>query len=201
MTANHSNVNPILVTGAAGAVGGIGRNLTELLLARGHTVRALVRREDERAETLRRLGAEVVVGDLTDLPSMHRAIEGCRRIYFGMSISPAFLEASINTAAVARHHGVDAFVNMSQMTVSQMSITETTDSPQHKQHWLAEQALSWSRLPVVTVRPTVFSEGFFSSTRRARRGGLRRIGAAVGRRQDLADLRGRRGACGSGDPR
>jgi uncharacterized protein YbjT (DUF2867 family) len=47
------------------------------------------------------------------------------------------------------------------MTVSQMSIAETTDSPQHKLHWLAEQALSWSGLPVVTVRPTVFMEGFF----------------------------------------
>src|SRR5882672_714768 len=151
----------ILVTGAAGAVGGIGRNLTELLLARGHTVRALVRREDERAEALRRLGAEVVRGDLTDLASMHRAIEGCGRIYFGMSVSAAYLEATINTAAVARHHGVEAFVNMSQMTVTQMSISETTDSPQHKLHWLAEQALSWSGLPVVTVRPTVFLEGFF----------------------------------------
>jgi uncharacterized protein YbjT (DUF2867 family) len=50
---------------------------------------------------------------------------------------------------------------MSQMTVSQMSITESTDSPQHKLHWLAEQALSWSGLPVVTLRPTVFLEGFF----------------------------------------
>jgi uncharacterized protein YbjT (DUF2867 family) len=92
---------------------------------------------------------------------MHRAIEGCRRIYFGMSVSAAYLEATINTAAVARHHGVEAFVNMSQMTVTQMSISETTNSPQHKLHWLAEQALSWSGLPVVTVRPTVFLEGFF----------------------------------------
>jgi uncharacterized protein YbjT (DUF2867 family) len=50
---------------------------------------------------------------------------------------------------------------MSQMTVSQMSITETTPSPQHKLHWLAEQALNWSGLPVVHVRPTVFLEGFF----------------------------------------
>ena len=66
-----------------------------------------------------------------------------------------------DTGAVARHHGVEAFVNMSQMTVTQMSITETTESPQHTLHWLAEQALSWSGLPVVTVRPTVFLEGFF----------------------------------------
>jgi uncharacterized protein YbjT (DUF2867 family) len=161
MTTKHKHDNPILVTGAAGAVGGVGRNLTEFLLAGGHKVRALVRREDERAEALRRLGAEVVAGDLTDLASMHRAVEGCRRIYFGMSVSPAYLEATINTASVARHHGVEAFVNMSQMTVTQMSISETTDSPQHKLHWLAEQALSWSGLPVVTVRPTVFLEGFF----------------------------------------
>ena len=161
MTTKHKHDNPILVTGAAGAVGGIGRNLTEFLLARGYKVRAMVRRQDERAEALRRIGAEVVVGDLTDLASMHRAIEGCRRIYFGMSTSAAYLEATVNTAAVARHYGVEAFVNMSQMTVSQMSIRETTDSPQHKLHWLSEQGLSWSGLPVVTMRPTVFLEGFF----------------------------------------
>ena len=33
MTTKHQHDNPILVTGAAGAVGGIGRNLTEFLLA------------------------------------------------------------------------------------------------------------------------------------------------------------------------
>jgi uncharacterized protein YbjT (DUF2867 family) len=87
---------------------------------------------------------------------------GSRRSWQSRRASPAaYLEATVNTAAVARHHGVEAFVNMSQMTVTQMSITETTDSPQHKLHWLAEQALSWSGLPVVTVRPTVFLEGFF----------------------------------------
>lgn len=161
MTTKYKLDKPILVTGAAGAIGGVGRNVTEFLLAKGHKVRALVRREDERADVLRRLGAEVVKGDLTNLDSMHRAIEGCGRIYFGMSVSAAYLEATINTAAVARHHGVEAFVNMSQMTVSQMSINESTESPQHKLHWLAEQALSWSGLPVVTVRPTVFFEGFF----------------------------------------
>ena len=43
--------SPILVTGAAGAIGAIGRNLTAMLIAKGHKVRALVRREDERADT------------------------------------------------------------------------------------------------------------------------------------------------------
>jgi uncharacterized protein YbjT (DUF2867 family) len=124
-------------------------------------VRAMVRTEDERAQALRDMGAEVVVGDLLDLESMHREIAGCDTMYFGMSVSDAYLAATVNVAAVAKHHGVKAFINMSQMTLSQMSITETTPSPQHKLHWLAEQALNWSGLPVVHVRPTVLLEGFF----------------------------------------
>jgi uncharacterized protein YbjT (DUF2867 family) len=153
--------NPILVTGAAGRVGGIGRTVAELVLKQGKAVRAMVRNEDARAQALRDMGAEVVVGDLLDLDSMHRAIAGCQTMYFGMSVSEAYLAATVNAAAVAKHHGVKAFINMSQMTLSQMSITETTSSPQHKLHWLAEQALNWSGLPVVHVRPTVFLEGFF----------------------------------------
>jgi uncharacterized protein YbjT (DUF2867 family) len=153
--------NPILVTGAAGRVGGVGRTVTELLLKQGKVVRAMVRTEDQRARALRDMGAEVVIGDLLDLESMHKVIAGCETMYFGMSVSDAYLAATVNVAAVAKHHGVKAFINMSQMTLSQMSITETTPSPQHKLHWLAEQALNWSGLPVVHVRPTVLLEGFF----------------------------------------
>src|SRR5258706_3743715 len=159
--AGGNMANPILVTGAAGRVGAIGRTVTELLLKHGKAVRAMVRTEDERAQALRDMGAEVVVGNLLDLDSMHRAIAGCETMYFGMSVSDAYLAATVNTAAVAKHHGVKAFINMSQMTVSQMSVTETTASPQHKLQWLSEQALNWSGLPVVHVRPTVFLEGFF----------------------------------------
>jgi len=57
--------NPILVTGAAGRVGAIGRTVTELLLKQGKAVRAMVRNEDERAQALRDLGAEVVVDHLS----------------------------------------------------------------------------------------------------------------------------------------
>src|SRR6267154_3430094 len=152
---------PILVTGAAGRVGAVGRTITKLLLRQGKAVRAMVRNEDDRAQALRDMGAEVVVGNLLDLDSMHRVIAGCETMFFGMSVSDTYLAATVNTAAVAKYHDVKAFINMSQMTLSQMSITETTASPQHKLQWLAEQALGWSGLPVVHVRPTVFLEGFF----------------------------------------
>src|SRR5262245_44282176 len=146
----------ILVTGAAGRLGGVGRTVTGLLLERGLPVRAMVRREDGRAAALRAAGAEVVVGDLLDPADVDRVVRGCRRVYFGMSVSAEYLEATVTMAAVAREVGVAALVNMSQMTVSQMSIQNTTPSPQQRQHWLGEQALAWSGLPVVTVRPTVF---------------------------------------------
>lgn len=152
---------PILITGAAGSIGAVGNTITSLLLKQGRKVRAMVHREDERAQALRDKGAEVVVGDLLDLEDMHRIIEGCDTVYFSMSVSDDYLAATVNVAAVAKHHNVKAFVNMSQMTVAQMSIMKTTESPQQKFHWLAEQLLNWSGLPVVHVRPTVFMDGFF----------------------------------------
>src|ERR1700746_944422 len=153
--------NPILVTGAAGRACAGGGTVTEPLLKQGTTERGVVRNESERAQAFLKMGAEVVVGNLLDLDSMHRVIAGCETMYFCMSVSDAYLAATVNAAAVAKHQGVKAFINMSQMTLSQMSITETTASPQHKLHWLAEQALNWSGLPVVHVRPTVFLEGLF----------------------------------------
>ena len=52
----------ILVAGAAGRLGGVGRTIVEILRERNLPVRALVRCEDERSDALRAIGAEVVVG-------------------------------------------------------------------------------------------------------------------------------------------
>jgi NAD(P)H dehydrogenase (quinone) len=152
---------PILVTGAAGQLGAVGRTVTGLLLDRGLPVRAMVRREDDQAAALRAAGAEVVAGDLLEPVDVYRVVSGCRRVYFGMSVSAGYLEATLIMAAVAREIGVDAAIIMSQMTVSQMSIQNTTPSRQQRQHWLSEQALAWSGLPVVTIRPTMFLETFY----------------------------------------
>jgi uncharacterized protein YbjT (DUF2867 family) len=151
----------ILVTGAAGGIGSTAHTAVAILLERGHHVRAMVRKLDARADKLRDMGAEVVVADMLDIIAVRAAMQGCSAVYFTMSISDNYLEASVNVTAVAKSLGVKAFVNMSQMTVSQMSETETTNSPQQKQHWLAEQVLRWSGLPVVYLRPTVFFDGMF----------------------------------------
>src|SRR3954447_7058468 len=98
----------ILVTGAAGQLGAVGRTVTGLLLERGFPVRALVRREDDRSTALRAAGAEVVVADLLEPADVDRAMAGCRRVYFGMSVSAGHLEAALTVAALARAVGVDA---------------------------------------------------------------------------------------------
>ena len=181
---------PILVTGAAGSVSAVGRHIVERLRRRGLPVRAMVHREDQRADALRATAAEVVIGDLTRPEDVARALEGCQRIYFGMSVSPPYLEATVIAAAVARQRGdLEVFVNISQMTVSQMSLTNMTDSPQQRQHLLAEMVLNWSGLPVVHVRPTVFLENFFFSVWAAEsiaRDGTIRLPFGAGRTSPVA---------------
>src|SRR5215469_2472549 len=154
----------ILVTGVPGNVGSVGRSVVKLLRERDLPVRALVLRLDERAQALREeTGAELVVADLTNGADVVRALRGCKRMYFGMSVSPPYLQATTIVAAAAKEIvDFEILVNISQMTVSQMSLTEMTDSPQQQQHWLAEQVLNWSGVPVVHVRSTIFIEPFFS---------------------------------------
>jgi len=151
----------ILVTGAAGGVGSNARTAIRILLEQGHRVRAMVRKLDARADALRGLGAEVVVADMLDIVAVRAAMQGCSVVYFTMSVSPNYLEAATNVAVTAKSLGVKAFVSLAQMTLSQMSETETTSSPQQKQEWLAQQMLRWSGLAVVYLRPTAFFDGMF----------------------------------------
>ena len=155
----------ILVTGVPGNVGSVGRSVVKLLRERDLPVRALVRRLDERSQALSEMGAELVVADLTIGADVVRALRGCKRMYFGMSVSPLYLQATAIAAAATKEiPDFEILVNISQMTVSQMTLTEMTESPQQQLHWLCEQILNWSGVPVVHVRPTVFMEHpFFSS--------------------------------------
>lgn len=155
----------VLVPGA----GGIARLVIELLRTRDVSVRVMVRREDDRAAEVRALGAEVVLSDLTRPETVAAALDGVRRMYFGLGVSPDHLLAATVVATVAKEYGkLDVLVDMSQMTVSQMTATSTGESHQQRLHWLAEQVLDWSGLPVVHVRPTVFLDNPLFTTLAAR---------------------------------
>jgi uncharacterized protein YbjT (DUF2867 family) len=146
-----------LITGAGGGIGSVSRRVVQVLLDGGDQVRAMVRRDDDRADQLRAMGADVIVGDLTRAGDIVEAMDGARRMFFNMSVSPDYLRATAEVCAVALESGrLDVIVNMSQMTVSQMTLTSTDESKQHRLHWLAEHVLNWSGLPVIHVRPTTF---------------------------------------------
>jgi NAD(P)H dehydrogenase (quinone) len=116
-----SNNTPILVTGAAGSVGSVGRSVIKLLRERDLQVRALVHRLDERSQALSEMGAELVVADLTNGADVVRALRGCKRMYFGMSISPPYLQATIAAAAAKEIPDFEIVVNISQMTFADES--------------------------------------------------------------------------------
>jgi uncharacterized protein YbjT (DUF2867 family) len=146
-----------LVTGAGGGTGGVSRQVVEGLRARGERVRALVHHDDERADPLHKLGAEVIVGDLTEPQDVVDAMAGTDRMFFSMSVSPDYLKATAIICEAALEYGhLEVLVNMSQMTVSQMTLTSVGESHQHRLHYLAEHVLNWSGVPVVHIRPTAF---------------------------------------------
>jgi uncharacterized protein YbjT (DUF2867 family) len=139
-----------LITGATGATGGAA---AVQLLEQGQRVRAFVHREDERAEDLRKLGAEVVVGDLLDFDSVSEALKEVDRAYFVYPIRPGLVQATAQFAQSAKEAGVGAIVNMSQVSARRDATSHSA-----RDHWLAEQVFNWSGLNVVHIRPTYFSE-------------------------------------------
>src|SRR6516225_84430 len=149
--------------------GGVGRAVFEQLRAQEVPVRFMVRRQDERTAELKRLGAEVVVGDLIRPETVAAALQGVTRMFFAMAVSPDHLLAATVVAAVAKEYGkLEALVDLSQMTVSQMTATSIAESHQQRLHWLAEQVLNWSGLPVVHIRSTVFLDTPMFTTMAAR---------------------------------
>ncbi|BBX47758.1 NmrA family NAD(P)-binding protein [Mycobacterium cookii] len=157
MTTDFASTQPtdeqaLLVTGAAGRTGGYA---AQLLLERGHRVRALVHRFDDRAATLRDRGAEVIVGDLHDIDAVRNAAKGARAAYFVYPISPGLLEATTTFAQAAAEAGVTAIVNMSQISARRGAASDAT-----RIHWLGERILDWSPVAATHLRPTYFAEWF-----------------------------------------
>jgi uncharacterized protein YbjT (DUF2867 family) len=148
-----------LITGAGGGVASISPQVVAQLLSRGEAVRAMVHHDDSRADALRDLGADVVAGDLTNPVDVFAAMSGVTRMFFNMSVSPDYLQAAaVVCVAATELNNLEVLVNMSQMTVSQMTATSTEESKQQRLHWLAEHVINWSGVPAVHIRPTVLLE-------------------------------------------
>jgi uncharacterized protein YbjT (DUF2867 family) len=158
----------VLVTGAAGGQQGrTGRRVTELLRERDVAVRAMVRTLDDRAEYLRDLGAEVVVGDFLDFRSVQEVVDGVSRVYFAYPVQDRLLDATVNMAVAARNAGVERLVDM-VMLVS----TLDAPTPRMRENHLSEQVFEWAGIGAAHVRATVFFENIYALVSAAMESGV-----------------------------
>ncbi|HEY1972077.1 MAG TPA: NAD(P)H-binding protein [Pseudonocardia sp.] len=140
----------ILITGATGKTG---VHATTTLLGRGHRVRALAHRTDERSRRLAEAGAEIVTGDLLDLDTLAKATQGIQAVYLTYPIAPGLMEATANLLQAAEENRVGALVNMSQVPARR-----DAGSNASRQHWVAERMLDHFSGTVTHIRPTFFAE-------------------------------------------
>jgi uncharacterized protein YbjT (DUF2867 family) len=140
----------VLVTGASGDTG---RPTVERLLEKGFDVRALVRKNDTRAQRLRDVGAEVVLGDMLSLRDIRLAMSGIQRAYFCYPLAEGLVEAAVIFAQAAKEQNLELIVNLSQKQSRPAARSKATQN-----HWLSEQIFNWSGVPSVHLRITFFAE-------------------------------------------
>src|ERR1700746_1553312 len=136
-----------------GPTGKTRQHTVQHLLERGHAVRAMVHKEDERSEAVRDAGAEVVMVELLEHDDVVQAAAGTSAAYFCYPVSPGLIQATAYFADAAKRAALKVVVNMSQI-----SAREDSKSHAARDHWIAERVFDWSGVPTVHLRPTFFSE-------------------------------------------
>lgn len=139
-----------LVTGSTGVTG---TPTVRLLLENGHKVMAFVRREDDRSEAMKELGAEIVTGDMLKIEDVRRAMKGVDGVYFCYPLTQGAVEATAILAQAASEHSVKQIVYMSHR-----QSRPHARSPATMSHWLSEQILDRSDIPTAHLRVNFFAE-------------------------------------------
>jgi NAD(P)H dehydrogenase (quinone) len=69
----------------------------------------------------------VFVGDLLNIADVATALRGCKRVYFSMSLTPYYADATVLMAAAAKTRGdLDVFVNISESEQSNLTFERMT---------------------------------------------------------------------------
>ncbi len=145
----------ILVTGGTGFVGG---HLIRRLRQEGLPVRTLTRHPD-RAQPLKDLGVEVVLGDISEKVSLEKAAEGIERVIHlvgiiqeipGVTFRGVHVEGTRNVIEAARKAGVRHFFHQSAL-----GTRPGAKSEYHRTKWEAEELVRQSGIPHTILRPSL----------------------------------------------
>lgn len=147
----------ILVAGATGRQGGA---VARALLKNGYKVRALTRNfASPAAQSLQKLGAELMTGDLADKSSLTKALKGVETV-FAMTTPfqkghDAEIAQGVNMVDAAKATGVSYLVFSSVA-----SADKKTGIPHFDSKYKVEQHLAGSGVPYTIIGPTAFMENF-----------------------------------------
>lgn len=147
----------ILVTGATGQQGGA---VARSLLRQEQKIRVLTR-NPVKGEELRKMGAEVVVGDLTDTASVKSALQGIKKVFLVTTPFEAGMETEVRQGITmvdaVKAAGVDHLVFNSVV-----SADRNTGIPHFETKWRVEQHIQKVGIPATILRPVFFMENFAS---------------------------------------
>lgn len=145
----------VFITGGSGFVG---TSVIDELVGRGHTVRALVRKDplpDRSAKV------HSVVGDLFDTAGVAERMTGCDAVIHlvgiimeqpskGVTFDRIHFEGTRSVVDAARKAGVGRYVHMSALGVRANAVSEY-----HKSKWKAEEYVRASGLEATILRPSM----------------------------------------------
>lgn len=163
-----------LVTGATGF---IGTHVVRRLLAEKQAAVRAMARDPAKAEGLRKLGAEVVQGDLADFASLERAVQGCPVVIHAaaqVSSVPSretFERSNVagteNLLRAAEAAGVRRFVHLSSIAVFGLAASGDVTEQSPRRHSgdpycdtkfdgeeIAMRYQRAGRLPITILRPS-----------------------------------------------
>jgi uncharacterized protein YbjT (DUF2867 family) len=152
---NEMENKSVLIFGATGNIGGAS---TRELLKRGWHVRAVTRNpESEKAQTLVKLGAEVVQANMDDEPSLEKVFIGMKHVLSVQNWVTSGIEGEIRqgktVADVAKLTGSQHLVYVSAGTGER-----DTGIPHFNNKIVVEDYMRSLELPFTILRPTPFME-------------------------------------------
>lgn len=160
--------DPVLVVGATGRQGGAA---ARQLLARGRSVRALVRDPGRSAaKTLEESGAELVVGDLDDEASLRHAMRGVDGVFLALTMMQG-PRITVEGAAAEERRGLTVARLAAEIGTGHLvySSVPGADAPSGIPHFESkariEREIHALGLPATILRPVSFMENFATYNR------------------------------------
>lgn len=101
----------ILITSATGKTG---FEAAKNLLKDGYPVRILVRSKNENALVLKKLGAELCIGSLTNYTDLTNALNGIKKVYYCHPFIPNLFENTKLFIQCAKENKIEIIVNLGQ---------------------------------------------------------------------------------------